>query len=176
MSSNRSSIRQSQQRYSLLPNQSQSQSQNSGNLRSSIAVRGYNPGSYSTGYSGSRRDTRPLGDKNFQNLIAQDILDYLNQEQFSVETNYPVSLKTFKQPTQRDFVTVFKWCYRRLDPGFQFTKTWETDLYTILKTIQYPYLNSITKSQISAVGGSNWPKFLGMLHWIVQIMKNLDMS
>ncbi|KAL6950803.1 hypothetical protein ACO0QE_000084 [Hanseniaspora vineae] len=83
---------------------------------------------------------------------------------------------TFKQPTQRDFVTVFKWCYQRLDPGFQFTKTWDTDLYTILKTIQYPYLNSITKSQISAVGGSNWPKFLGMLHWIVQIMKNLDMS
>ena len=187
MSSNRSSLRQSQQRYSLLPSQTN-------NMRSSIAVRAYgntagptsttststsnnnyNNNNHSIN-SSSRRDLRPLGDKNFQNLIAQDILDYLNKEQFSIETNYPVSLKTFKQPTQKDFVTVFKWCYHRLDPGFSFVKTWETDLYTILKTIKYPYLNSITKSQISAVGGSNWPKFLGMLHWLVQIMKSLDMN
>ncbi|QEU61677.1 Ndc80 [Kluyveromyces lactis] len=125
-------------------------------------------------YHNTARDPRPLRDKNFQNLLQQEIFSYLADQKFDVETNHPISLKSLKQPTQKDFIYMFKWLYLRLDPGYVFTKSLEHEVYSILRTIHYPYLATINKSQISAVGGSNWPKFVGMLHWLVIINKKLD--
>ncbi|CAR23103.1 kinetochore-associated Ndc80 complex subunit NDC80 [Lachancea thermotolerans CBS 6340] len=122
----------------------------------------------------NNKDPRPLRDKNFQVAIQQEIYDYLHSQKFDVQTNHPISLKSLRQPTQKDFVFIFRWLYQRMDPGYKFSKSIEHEVYTILRAIQYPYLETINKSQISAVGGSSWPKFLGMLHWLVNINKRLD--
>ncbi|CEP63874.1 kinetochore-associated Ndc80 complex subunit NDC80 LALA0_S09e04434g [Lachancea lanzarotensis] len=122
----------------------------------------------------NNKDPRPLRDKNFQNIIQQEVFDYLQAQKFDVQANHPISLKALRQPTQKDFIFVFRWLYQRMDPGYTFTKSLVYDVYAILKTIQYPYLETINKSQISAVGGSSWPKFLGMLHWLVNTNKRLD--
>ncbi|SCU89554.1 LAFA_0E19020g1_1 [Lachancea sp. 'fantastica'] len=122
----------------------------------------------------NNKDPRPLRDKNFQSLIQQEIFDYLQAQKYDVQANHPISLKALRQPTQKDFVFLFRWLYQRMDPGYSFTKSLVYDVYAILKTIQYPYLETINKSQISAVGGSSWPKFLGMLHWLVNTNKRLD--
>lgn len=124
----------------------------------------------------SNRDPRPLRDKNFQNAIQQEIFDYLSENKFDIEMSHPISLKFLKLPTQKGFILIFKWLYTRLDPGYGFTKSIEHEVYQILKNLQYPYLETINKSQISAVGGSSWPRFLGMLHWLVQINLRLDVS
>lgn len=149
----RQSFRSSQARSSLLPQQ---------NLTA--------PNSHHN----TARDPRPLRDKNFLVLLQQEIFSYLIEQKFDVETNHPISLKALKQPTQKDFIFIFKWLYLRLDPGYIFTKSLEHEVYSILRTIHYPYLATINKSQISAVGGSNWPKFVGILHWLVVINKKLD--
>ncbi|CCF57874.1 hypothetical protein KAFR_0D02270 [Kazachstania africana CBS 2517] len=122
----------------------------------------------------TNRDPRPLRDKNFQSAIQQEIFDYLLQNKFDIETNHPISLKSLKQPTQKGFIIIFKWLYSRLDPGYQFTKSIEYEIYQILKNLQYPYLETINKSQISAVGGSSWHKFLGLLHWLIRVNIKLD--
>ncbi|GAV55981.1 hypothetical protein ZYGR_0AZ01530 [Zygosaccharomyces rouxii] len=122
----------------------------------------------------SNRDPRPLRDRNYQNAIQQEICDYLTLNRFDVETGHPISLKFLKQPTQKGFMIIFKWLYMRLDPGYKFTRSVENEVYQILRTLQYPYLETINKSQISAVGGSSWPKFLGMLYWLVKINEKLD--
>ncbi|EDO15627.1 hypothetical protein Kpol_489p8 [Vanderwaltozyma polyspora DSM 70294] len=124
----------------------------------------------------ANRDPRPLRDKNFQNAIQQEIYDYLIQNKFDIEVNYPITIKSLKQPTQKGFIYMFKWLYSRLDPGYQFTKSIEQEVYQLLRTLQYPYLETINKSQISAVGGNSWHKFLGMLHWLVKINIKLDRS
>ncbi|CAR29684.1 hypothetical protein ZYGR_0AD03680 [Zygosaccharomyces rouxii] len=124
----------------------------------------------------SNRDPRPLRDRNYQNAIQQEICDYLTFNRFDVETGHPISLKFLKQPTQKGFMIIFKWLYMRLDPGYKFTRSVENEVYQILRTLQYPYLETINKSQISAVGGSSWPKFLGMLYWLVKINAKLDKS
>ncbi|SCU94130.1 LANO_0E05798g1_1 [Lachancea nothofagi CBS 11611] len=123
----------------------------------------------------NNKDPRPLRDKNFQIIIQQEIYDYLHAQKFDVEANHPISLKSLRQPTQKDFVFIFRWLYQRMDPGYKFSKSIEHEVYAILRTIQYPYLETINKSQISAVGGSSWPKFLGMLHWLVNTNKRLDL-
>ncbi|QLQ81970.1 hypothetical protein HG537_0G02240 [Torulaspora globosa] len=124
----------------------------------------------------STRDPRPLRDKNFQNAIQQEIFDYLSENKFDIEMSHPISLKFLKLPTQKGFSLIFKWLYLRLDPGYGFTRSIEHEVYQILKNLQYPYLETINKSQISAVGGTSWPRFLGMLHWLVQLNLKLDAS
>lgn len=122
-----------------------------------------------------RKDLRPLRDKNFQNAIQQEILDYLLKNKFEVQTTHPISLKSLRQPTQKGFIVIFTWLYKRLDPGYTFQKSVESELYQILKNLNYPYLESINKSQISAVGGSSWYRFLGLLHWLVKLNEKMDM-
>lgn len=122
----------------------------------------------------SARDTRPLRDRNYQVIMSQSIYDYLLDNKFELEMRHPLSQKTLKAPTQKDFVYIFQWLYKRLDPGYKFTKSIEHEVYFLLKTIQYPFLESINKSQISAVGGQNWPVYLGMLHWLVELNMSLE--
>lgn len=120
------------------------------------------------------RDTRPLRDRNYQAFISQVIYDYLIDNKFELDMRHPLSQKSLKAPTQKDFVLIFQWLYKRLDPGYKFTKSIEHEVYFLLKTINYPFLDSINKSQISAVGGQNWPNYLGMLHWLVELNMSLD--
>lgn len=160
------------QRYSSLPHTSNTNHNNTSFLnttgRNSISGLG-------SQLSVSSRDPRPLRDRNFQNAIQEEIFEYLSKNKFDVETNHPISIKFLKQPTQKSFVFIFKWLYLRLDPGYVFTKSIEHEVYQVLKTLQYPYLETINKSQISAVGGSSWPKFLGMLYWLVRTNIKLDL-
>lgn len=134
-------------------------------------------GSFNTPMSNamtSSRDTRPLRDRNYQAVMSQAIYDYLLANKFEVEMRHPLTQKTLKAPTQKDFVLIFQWLYKRLDPGYKFTKSIEHEVYFLLKTINYPFLESINKSQISAVGGQNWPVYLGMLHWLVELNMSLE--
>lgn len=120
------------------------------------------------------KDPRPLRDRNFQLSIQQEIFDFLVTHNFETEMRHPLGVKALKNPTQKDFVVIFQFLYKKVDPGYRFTKSIEHEVYYVLKNIKYPYLESINKSQISAVGGQNWPVFLGMLHWLVQLILKVE--
>lgn len=120
-----------------------------------------------------KRDQRPLRDRNYQSLILQEIYDFLVANKFELEMNHPVTLKTLRQPTQKDFVLIFQFLYCRIDPHYKFTRSIETEVFVLLKILNYPYLDGINRSSISAVGGQNWPAFLGMLYWLVKLNLSL---
>ncbi|ODV82156.1 putative kinetochore protein NDC80 [Suhomyces tanzawaensis NRRL Y-17324] len=114
-------------------------------------------------------DQRPLRDKNYQQLIQQEIYDFLVTNRFELEMNHTITLKTLKQPTQKDFILIFKFLYNKIDPYYEFHKSIEVEVFSLLKILNYPYLDSINRSQISAVGGQNWPSFLGILYWMIKL-------
>lgn len=120
-----------------------------------------------------KRDQRPLRDRNYQSLILQEIFDFLVANKFELEMNHPVTAKTLRQPTQKDFVLMFQFLYGRIDPHYKFTRSIETEVFALLKILNYPYLEGINRSSISAVGGQNWPSFLGMLYWLVKLNLSL---
>lgn len=120
-----------------------------------------------------KSDQRPLRDKNYQTLILQEIYDFLVANKFELEMNHGVLQKTLRQPTQKDFVLIFQFLYGRIDPYYKFTKSIETEVFSLLKVLSYPYLDGINRSLISAVGGQNWPAFLGMLYWLVKLNLSL---
>lgn len=69
---------------------------------------------------------------------------------------------------------MFQWLYRRIDPGYKFQKSIDVEVPPIMKQLRYPYERDITKSHLVAVGGQNWPRFLGLLHWMMQLAQMLD--
>lgn len=118
-------------------------------------------------------DQRPLRDKNYQLLIQQEIFEFLVTNKFELETNHSITSKTLKQPTQKDFTLIFKFLYNKIDPFYTFTRSIENEVFSVLRNLNYPYLDGINRSQISAVGGQNWPSFLGMLYWLVKLNLSL---
>lgn len=120
-----------------------------------------------------RRDQRPLRDRNYQTLILEEIFDFLVANKFELEMNHPITKKTLRQPTQKDFVLIFQFLYGRIDPHYKFTRSIEIEVFVLLKILNYPYLDGINRSSISAVGGQNWSAFLGMLYWLVKLNLSL---
>ncbi|KAI9368914.1 HEC/Ndc80p family-domain-containing protein [Aspergillus egyptiacus] len=124
--------------------------------------------------AGVPRDPRPLRDRSFQARIAQELLEYLTHNNFELEMKHSLGQNTLRSPTQKDFNYIFQWLYRRIDPGYRFQKAMDAEVPPILKQLRYPYEKGITKSQIAAVGGQNWPTFLGMLHWLMEVAQMMD--
>ncbi|WEW55050.1 kinetochore-associated Ndc80 complex subunit ndc80 [Emydomyces testavorans] len=124
--------------------------------------------------AGVPRDPRPLRDRSFQARISQEILEYLTHNNFELEMKHSLTQNTLKSPTQKDFNLIFQWLYRRIDPGYKFQRSIDAEVPPILKQLRYPFEKSITKSQLAAVGGQNWPTFLAMLHWMMQMAQMLD--
>lgn len=119
-------------------------------------------------------DQRPLRNKNYITLISQEIYEYLINNQFERMTDHSLTQKTLKNPTQKDFTVIFKFIYNKLDSSHEFSKAIDIEVFALLKNLGYPFLDTINRSQISAVGGQNWPSFLGMLYWLVKLNINME--
>lgn len=124
--------------------------------------------------AGVPRDPRPLKDRAYQAQIAQDLLDYLTQNNFEMDMKHSLTQNSMRSPTQKDFNNMFQWLYQRIDPSYRFHKSIDAEVPPILKQLRYPFEKSITKSQIAAVGGQNWSTFLGVLHWMMQLARMME--
>ncbi|KAK9767830.1 kinetochore-associated Ndc80 complex subunit ndc80, variant 2 [Basidiobolus ranarum] len=131
-------------------------------VRSSIAP---------NGGSGVSKDPRPLRDKGWQHDTIRAITEFL------IETGYnqPISTKTLQTPTSKDFQSIFKFLYAKLDPRYVYQKKFEEEVPGLLKGLKYPFADQISKSQLYAVGSMHsWPNLLGMLQWIVDLIICVD--
>ncbi|KAF2687223.1 hypothetical protein K458DRAFT_187703 [Lentithecium fluviatile CBS 122367] len=121
--------------------------------------------------AGVPTDPRRLKDASTRAHMGQELLEYLTQNNFEMESKHVLSNKCMTSPTQKDFNCMFQWLYHRIDPSYRFQKSIDQEVPVLLKQLRYPFEKSIMKSQIAAVGGNNWSTFLGMLHWMMQLAK-----
>jgi kinetochore protein NDC80 len=142
-SSQRDSLRNSRQSYAP---------QNSFKYSALSGIKVNNSGRRSSAYTAGRpssagflsqtgsqvqKEPRPVRDKTFMANCQRNILDYL------ISANYPIpiSLKTLQVPTSKDFATIFKFLYNRMDPNYQFVKKIEDEVVLCLKALKYfPFL------------------------------------
>ncbi|KAI4623183.1 hypothetical protein J4E83_004575 [Alternaria metachromatica] len=116
-------------------------------------------------------DPRRLKDASTRQHMAQELLEFLTQNNFEMESKHVLSAKAMTSPTQKDFNCMFQWLYNRIDPSYRFQKSIDQEVPVLLKQMRYPFEKSIMKSQIAAVGGNNWYTFLGLLHWMMQLAR-----
>ncbi|KAF2135409.1 uncharacterized protein K452DRAFT_303566 [Aplosporella prunicola CBS 121167] len=120
------------------------------------------------------QDPRRLKDANVRAQMAQDLMEYLTHHNFEMDMKHSLTHKSMTSPTQKDFNCMFQWLYHRIDPSYRFQKNIDQEVPPLLKQMRYPFEKSIMKSQIAAVGGNNWPTFLGLLHWMMQLAQMLE--
>ncbi|KAF8535535.1 HEC/Ndc80p family-domain-containing protein [Trichophaea hybrida] len=123
-----------------------------------------------------QKDTRPLKNAQYKQKMATEVMEYLLENNFEMDMKYQLPHNALQSPTQKDFYHIFQWLYKRLDPGYEFTSPKpETEVMPQLANLRYPYSNSITKTQLTAVGsGNTWPTLLGMLHWMMELAQITD--
>ncbi|ORX94356.1 hypothetical protein K493DRAFT_203556, partial [Basidiobolus meristosporus CBS 931.73] len=117
------------------------------------------------------KDPRPLRDKSWQHDTIRALTEFL------IETGYnqPISTKTLQTPTSKDFQSIFKFLYAKLDPRYVYQKKFEEEVPGLLKGLKYPFADQISKSQLYAVGSMHsWPNLLGMLQWIMDLIICVD--
>lgn len=114
-------------------------------------------------------DPRPLRDRGFQEQMQRHINNFLVSHDFERKSRVTFSENLLKFPTQSNFNEIFKFICFTIDSSFRFEKTPEQEIFLTLRALDYPYLGNITKTQIGAVGGHNWPTFLGILDWLVEV-------
>ncbi|ODV91215.1 hypothetical protein CANCADRAFT_31927 [Tortispora caseinolytica NRRL Y-17796] len=120
---------------------------------------------------GTTKDMRPLRDRGYLVRMAQKVYDYLSNNDFESEMNHSLTVdRLFKSPTQKDFVLSFQWLYLRLDPGNKFVKSHDQEIFSVLKSIGYPYMENISRNQLSSIGSSSsWRFHLAILAWLVDM-------
>ncbi|KAF3049760.1 kinetochore-associated Ndc80 complex subunit ndc80 [Didymella keratinophila] len=115
-------------------------------------------------------DPRNLKNAGTRQAMAAELHQFLTNNNFEMESKHVLSAKAMSSPTQKDFNNMFQWLYNKIDPSYRFLKSIDQEVPPLLQQLRYPFQKSITKSQIAAVGGNNWPTFLGLLHWMMQLV------
>lgn len=120
------------------------------------------------------RDRRPIRNRDYKAQMQRELFEYMSTNKFDIQMKQQLTARSLRSPTQKEFVLMFQFLYKKIDPGFKFVRTIEQDVYAILKFLEYPYLDNINKSQLSAVGGTKWTVFLAMLYWLLHLVQQVD--
>ncbi|KAG7490903.1 hypothetical protein JOB18_044267 [Solea senegalensis] len=113
------------------------------------------------------KDARPLHDKSYVQQCIRQLHEFLTDQ------GYPgtLSAKTLQSPSTKEFVKMFEFIYRQLDPTFEMPNSKvEEEVPAILKALKYPFV--LSKSSMFSVGAPHtWPQALGALIWLIDNVK-----
>ncbi|PVU91030.1 hypothetical protein BB561_000427 [Smittium simulii] len=114
----------------------------------------------------ANNDPRPLRDPQFQYEAKTKIINYLSASRYPND----ISIKALESPTKKIIEDIFKFIYGRIDPYFVYSKKIEDDIEIILRVIEYPYLDGLSKSKLRVLSSSNsWNVVLGFLVWMTEL-------
>ncbi|KAL7556934.1 hypothetical protein ACA910_005286 [Epithemia clementina (nom. ined.)] len=116
------------------------------------------------------RDPRNINDKGYQHQCMKRLLNYLIEKGY----DQPISMKTLKMPSGKDFGSIITFMLRRLDPNFQSEETkFEDEVSATLKSMCYPYPVSKT-ALVSAGSPHTWPNLLALLSWLMDQLESIE--
>ncbi|KAG7223441.1 hypothetical protein INR49_015544 [Caranx melampygus] len=122
-----------------------------------------------SGFGGTEKikDARPLHDKSYVQQCIRQLHEFLT------EHGYPgtLSSKTLQSPSTKEFVKMFEFIYRQLDPTFEMPDSKvEEEVPALLRSLRYPFV--LSKSSMYSVGAPHtWPQALGALMWLIDNVK-----
>ncbi|XP_029366978.1 kinetochore protein NDC80 homolog isoform X1 [Echeneis naucrates] len=122
-----------------------------------------------SGFGGTEKikDARPLHDKSYVQQCIRQLHEFLTEQ------GYPgtLSAKTLQSPSTKEFVKMFEFIYRQLDPTFEMPNSKvEEEVPAILKALRYPFV--LSKCSMYSVGAPHtWPQALGALMWLIDNVK-----
>ena len=113
------------------------------------------------------KDPRPLRDKQYQARMRQDILAYLQANEFDI------TMSTLANIQGKEYRSIFEFLILTMDPYHMFTlPRFEDEFVPALKAVRYPFAHLIDNKWLAAPASMHsWPSLLGCLHWLVEMCK-----
>nr|OQO24847.1 hypothetical protein B0A51_10334 [Rachicladosporium sp. CCFEE 5018] len=125
--------------------------------------------------NGIPTDPRRLRNLATRTQMAQEIGEFVSQRNFELETKHTLSPQWTNSPTQKDFEMLFRFMYHCIDPAYRFQKAIDVEAPPLLKQLRYPFEKNISKSGLAAAAsGNNWPNFIGLLHWMMNLALSME--
>ncbi|KAK7886929.1 hypothetical protein WMY93_026550 [Mugilogobius chulae] len=122
-----------------------------------------------SGFGGTEKikDVRPLHDKSYVQQCIKQLHEFLTDQGFPG----PLSSKMLQSPSTKEFVKMFEFIYRQLDPTFEMpNQKVEEEVPALLKSLRYPFV--LSKCSMYSVGAPHtWPQALGALMWLIDNVK-----
>lgn len=132
-------------------------------------------------------DPRALTDAGFRNGVIRNLIQFLTENGYG----HPISPKLLSSPSDSDVYRIFQFLYHMIDPHYKFAPIGGRDrksmggaareasmkasdsmvdaIPNLLKHLAYPF--KINRSTVISCGsGSNWPKMLGALHFMLELV------
>ncbi|CAM6100680.1 unnamed protein product [Calypogeia fissa] len=115
-------------------------------------------------------ETRPIGDRAFQQDCIRSIVNYLIIHGYK----NPVSQKVLQMPSSKDAVSIVQFLILQVDQNWEFKKT-EEDVPLFFKRLGYPV--QISRSALYAAGSPvSWPSLLAALSWLTNLLMTMEPS
>lgn len=106
-------------------------------------------------------------DRSHQIAAIRSINTYLSSHSF------PFALPPKQVPSVKDITEILKFLIAQLDYPMSSTTKLEDELFVILRCLNCPY--KINKSTLRSPNSPhNWPSYLALIHWLVQIASYTD--
>ncbi|XP_029019821.1 kinetochore protein NDC80 homolog isoform X2 [Betta splendens] len=122
-----------------------------------------------SGFGGTEKikDARPLHNKSYVQQCIRQLHEFLTEQGFPGT----LSVKTLQSPSTKEFVKMFEFIYRLLDPTFEMPNSKiEEEVPAMLKALRYPFV--LSKCSMYSVGAPHtWPQALGALMWLIDNVK-----
>lgn len=116
------------------------------------------------------KDPRPLRDRQYQGKMRQEILKYLQ------DNNFEITMARLTNINGKEYRHIFEFLVATLDPYFIFPQgRFEDEFVPALKAVRYPFAHQIDNKWLAAPASMHsWPSLLGVLHWLVEMCKLRD--
>ncbi|CAM6097908.1 unnamed protein product [Calypogeia fissa] len=115
-------------------------------------------------------ETRPIGDRAFQQDCIRTIINYLTTHGYKNQ----VSQKILQTPSSKDAISIVQFLICQVDQNMELKKI-EEDVPLFFRRLGYPV--QISRSALYAAGSPvSWPSLLAALSWLTNLLVTMEPS
>lgn len=119
----------------------------------------------------TRTDPRPLSDRNYQLECAKRLLGFLAKSNY----DHPISAKSLRNPSGKEFMTIVTFMLRLVDPNFHKDSSMkiEDEISMNFRAMGYPF--TVSKTILVAAGSPHsWATLLAALTWLMERIECME--
>ncbi|KAI5190759.1 kinetochore protein NDC80 [Nematocida sp. AWRm77] len=117
-----------------------------------------------------RKKQRNVREKAYQVECINTVLDFLGAKGY----DKPISVEMLANLSTKEFQSIFRFVHGHIDASTDFSRKFEEEVVSFLRSIKYPYASEINKSQLTAITPHAWPVLLSMLAWVVSLIQTVE--
>jgi len=120
----------------------------------------------------TKADPRPISDRSYRESCIDALVNFLTSHEY----DHPISHKSLRCPSGKDFNQIVTFLFRMIDPAFNDGHMkFEDEVSQWFKSLGYPF--TVSKTALVAAGSpATWPTLLAALTWLIEKLSCNEMD